>query len=110
MSKRPTRTKLDTAVDGVLTAASPDYEPDAEAAPAVKSAPQPTLPGLPANTDPGEVDGRTLRATGRTHPFATRIREDVHKQMKRIVVRDGLTLGELLEKAVDAYEREQSRG
>ncbi|MEN3239033.1 hypothetical protein PUR29_36970 [Methylobacterium ajmalii] len=104
-----TKTKGRPHLEALMDVVASGYEQGADGTPAVKSAPQPTLPGLPANTDPGEVDGRTLRATGRTHPFATRIREDVHKQMKRIVVRDGLTLGELLEKAVEAYEREQSR-
>lgn len=58
--------------------------------------------------DPGDLDGRSLRATGRTHQFATRIKEETHKQMKRIVARDGITLGELIEKAVDEYERKKA--
>ncbi|MGF7213528.1 hypothetical protein GGE65_008173 [Skermanella aerolata] len=50
-------------------------------------------------------DGRSLRATGRTHPFATRIKPETHEKMLDIAERDGITLGELIEKALEAYER-----
>jgi hypothetical protein len=52
------------------------------------------------------VDGRSLRATGRTAQFATRIKPEYHKKAKLIAARDGITLAELFEKGVDAYERE----
>ena len=54
------------------------------------------------------VDGRTLRATGRTAQFATRIKPEYHRKAKMIAARDGITLAELFEKGVDAYEREHS--
>ena len=57
-------------------------------------------------TAPAWVDGRSLRATGRTSQFATRIRPEYHKKAKLIAARDGITLAELFEKGVDAYERE----
>jgi hypothetical protein len=50
-------------------------------------------------------DGRSLRATGRTHPFATRIKPETHEKMLDIAERDGITLGELIEKAIEVYER-----
>jgi hypothetical protein len=52
------------------------------------------------------IDGRSLRATGRTAQFATRIKPEYHKKAKLIAARDGITLAELFEKGVDAYERE----
>ena len=58
--------------------------------------------------DYSKVDGRTLRRTGRTHQFATRIKEETHANMKRIAARDGISLAELIEKAVAAYERESA--
>jgi hypothetical protein len=51
-----------------------------------------------------KVDGRSLRKTGRTHPFSTHIKRETHNEMKRIVARDGITIGELIEKAIEAYE------
>ena len=57
-------------------------------------------------TAPAWIDGRSLRATGRTAQFATRIKPEYHKKAKLIAARDGITLAELFEKGVDAYERE----
>jgi|1185.fasta_scaffold76855_2 hypothetical protein len=56
------------------------------------------------------VDGRSLRATGRTEQLATRVRPEFHRQVKIIAARDGLKIAELLEKAIAAYEREKSSG
>jgi len=53
------------------------------------------------------VDGRTLRASGRTEPFATRVTPGVRKRYKLIAMRDDITMGELLEKALDSYEKLQ---
>jgi predicted HicB family RNase H-like nuclease len=50
-------------------------------------------------------DGRSLRATGWTHPFATRVKPETHKNILDIAERDGITLDELIEKAIEAYER-----
>jgi predicted DNA-binding ribbon-helix-helix protein len=57
----------------------------------------------------GRVDGRSLRKTGRTHQFATRIREETHHQMKVIAARDSISLAELIEMGAEAYERERGR-
>jgi len=54
------------------------------------------------------VDGRSLRATGRTEQLATRVRPAFHRQVKLIAARDGLKIAELLEKAIAAYEREKT--
>lgn len=51
------------------------------------------------------LDGRRLRATGRTLQFATRIRPETNKRMRQIAKRDKITLGGLVELAVEAYER-----
>ena len=51
------------------------------------------------------IDGRSLRKTGRTHPFSTHIKLETHNEMKRIAARDGITIAEFLERAVEAYER-----
>jgi hypothetical protein len=56
---------------------------------------------------PTWIDGRSLRATGRTAQFATRIKPEYHRKAKQIAARDGITLAELFEMGVDAYERER---
>lgn len=71
-------------------------------------APEPTIapssPALPQDPefDPGKVDGRTLRRTGR-EPFATRIKPEAHKALKRIAYTRGITIAEALEMAVAAF-------
>ncbi len=59
------------------------------------------------SVDYSKVDGRSLRRIGRTHQFATRIKEATHAEMKRIAARDGITLAELIERAVEVYERKE---
>lgn len=51
---------------------------------------------------------RPDKRTGRTHQFATRITLDLYDRMRMLAARDRLKLTELLERAVDAYERERS--
>jgi predicted HicB family RNase H-like nuclease len=58
-------------------------------------------------SETAKVDGRSLRATGRTHQFATRIKEETHRRMRILAAEDGITLGELIERAVAAYERDR---
>jgi hypothetical protein len=62
----------------------------------------------PATAPRQRRDGRSLRATGRTHPFATRIKPETHERMLDIAERDGITLGELIERAIEAYEHIRS--
>lgn len=59
------------------------------------------------NHVPESVDGRTLRATGRTKQFATRVSEEFFRRFAMAAARDGLKKTELLELALEAYEREK---
>jgi hypothetical protein len=99
MTKKPNKMELLAQKSSKLFA---DAKQRHEAA-AEQPAPRAQASGA---VDAGDLDGRTLRATHRTHQFATRIKLETHKKMKRIAARDGITLGELIEKAVDAYEKE----
>jgi len=73
----------------------------------------PTHP-RPAKTQPltesrraslsGRIDGRTLRKTGRTVQFATRVSEDFDDRLRQIAQGEGIKLVEVLERALDAYE------
>jgi hypothetical protein len=55
-------------------------------------------------SDRRRIDGRSLRRTGRTLQFATRITEEFDELLHRIAQRDGLKLVEVLENGVAAYE------
>ena len=50
-------------------------------------------------------DGRSARRTGRTEQFATRVSADFDKRFRAVAKRDRLLLAQLLEKALDAYEK-----
>src|ERR671915_429255 len=50
------------------------------------------------------IDGRSLRKTGRTVQFATKVSLEFDGKLRRIAQRDGLLLVEVLERALDAYE------
>lgn len=77
--------------------------------PPIKPEPTPESPPAPAPQpfDPGKVDGRTLRATGRV-PFATRIKPEAHEALRRIAYHQGITIAEALERAVSTYDAIQA--
>jgi len=54
-------------------------------------------------------DARTLRRTNRTLPFATRVSPEFDCRLRDIAERDGLKLVEVLEKALDAYEKQNGQ-
>ncbi len=49
-------------------------------------------------------DGRSLRRTGRTIQFATRVKESFDRDVRRIAKSEGLLLAEVLENAVECYK------
>ncbi|MDE4915095.1 hypothetical protein PQI07_31145 [Methylobacterium sp. 092160098-2] len=85
-----------------------DATPVAETAPQEPSPQAPAVPPPPAEPpavpafDPGKVDGRTLRRTGR-EPFATRIKPETHEALSRIAYHRRITIAE--EMAVAAFDR-----
>lgn len=62
-------------------------------------APAPVLPLVQRE------DGRTLRRTGRTIQFSTRVSQEFDDRFRAVAKRERILLAELLEKALDAYER-----
>lgn len=54
------------------------------------------------------IDKRTLKKTGRTHQLATRVRFEFYKRVKRLALDNDITIAELLERAVDSYEKYSS--
>lgn len=65
---------------------------------------------LPESHDVVEdlIDKRTLKKTGRTHQLATRVKFDFYKRVKRLALDNDITIAELLEKAIDSYEKYSS--
>jgi hypothetical protein len=53
---------------------------------------------------PTRLDGRSLRKSGRTLQFATRVSWEFDDKLREIAQRDGLKLVEVLERGLDAYE------
>jgi len=54
-------------------------------------------------------DGRSARATGRTHQLATRVREEFYHELRRYAAEHRLKLVEVLEQAFDALKERGSR-
>ena len=69
-----------------------------------------TLRGEGASTSPRRTpDGRSLRRSGRTLQFATRVSPEFDAKLRHIAERDDLLLVEILEKALDLYEASRRR-
>jgi hypothetical protein len=49
------------------------------------------------------VDGRSLRAKGRTSQLATRIDPALHQRAKIMAAQDGITMAELIEAGIRLY-------
>jgi hypothetical protein len=59
----------------------------------------------------GSLDGRSLRATGRTAKFGCRVDPDFCKEVKLIAARTGKTIGQIVQEAVRAqYPRKGKLG
>jgi len=50
-------------------------------------------------------DARSARRTNRTVQFATRVSPEFDDRLRRVAKRDGLLLVEVMERALDAYEK-----
>ena len=59
-----------------------------------------------AATSPRRRDGRSMRRTGRTVTFATRVSQQFDERIRDIAEQKGLMLVEVLEQALEALERE----
>lgn len=57
-----------------------------------------------AASQPGRIDGRTMRRSVRTVQFATRVSPEFDERIRQIAMREGMLLVEVLERALDAYE------
>ena len=84
--------------------------PRAKAEPAAAITPQKSqqaaAPAVPSSPTPAvRLDGRSLRRSGRTMTFATKVTPEFDTRLREIAQRDGLLFVEVLERALDAYEK-----
>jgi hypothetical protein len=77
--------------------------------PAESAEKKPESPGIYPNTTSPRVDGRTLRRSGRTVQFATRVSPEFDARVRAIAQREKLLLVEVLERALDSYEAGEGR-
>lgn len=89
-----------------LAPKSPVVSPSlGELAPALAVSGGRSPPQIEAASHPvSRMDGRTMRRSGRTVQFATRVSPEFDERIRQIAMRDGLLLVEVLERALDAYE------
>jgi hypothetical protein len=55
------------------------------------------------------IDKRSLRKTGRVHLFATRVKKEWIEQLKSIAYEERRHYNEILEKALECYERHRKK-
>src|SRR3954469_3049200 len=68
--------------------------------------PAPVAAEPPPEEDYERIDGRSLRKTGRTLPFSTRINADVDKLIRRLAVKHKLLIAEVIERGVYLVQKE----
>lgn len=56
-----------------------------------------------------KVDKRTLRKTGRTEQFATRVSKEWLEKVKGIAEKENLKLVEVLEKMLESYDKHRTK-
>lgn len=59
------------------------------------------------SVDGRRIDGRTLRRTNRTVTLATKVTKEFDDRVREIAQREGIMLVEVLERALDALDRQQ---
>lgn len=72
-----------------------DLSPEPVAPPPAQEPPTPAI----------RIDGRSLRRSGRTVQFATRVSPEFDLRVRSLAQREGLLLVEVLERALEAYEK-----
>jgi hypothetical protein len=91
---------IDEARTDVTAASQPQHEPPLVG---VTNAQPPLADAEPIR--PARLDGRTMRRSGRTIQFATRVSPEFDERIRQIAFRDKMLLVEVLEHALDAYEK-----
>jgi len=72
--------------------------------------PAPVSKPDPAPDEYERIDGRSLRKTGRTVPFSTRVSLDLDNRIRRIAAKHRMLIVEIIEQGVDLLEEKLKRG
>jgi hypothetical protein len=67
-------------------------------------------PAAPVSSAGARIDGRSLRKTGRTVQFATRVSPGFDQRFRVCAKREGLMFAELLEQMLETFERRSGAG
>ncbi|MCW0345884.1 hypothetical protein NB703_003977 [Pantoea ananatis] len=87
---------------------SPEVAPAPDIAEAVKESSLAAGASEQSNQEPYiKRDGRSMRKTNRTIPFATRVSAEFDQRFRDIAYQEDLKIVELLEKALQAYAEKQ---
>lgn len=86
-------------------------EPPRSILPSIESATATRQPQRPDTAVPqaGRMDGRTMRRSGRTVQFATRVSPEFDERIRQIAMREGMLLVEVLECALETYEADRKK-
>jgi hypothetical protein len=84
--------------------ASPS-EPEPRAAGARSVSAKPAARPSPSQPPIERIDGRTLRRTGRTLQFATRVTPEFDAQVRQLAQEEGRLIVEILEAALEVYRQ-----
>jgi hypothetical protein len=94
--------RVDLALEPVATRNEPTPEtPTMQAVPVPK--PEPEF------DEYERIDGRSLRKTGRTVPFSTRVSLDLDNRIRRIAAKHRMLIVEIIEQGVDLLEEKLKR-
>jgi len=85
--------------------APPPVEEASQNLQAPEIAPEAPQPAAVPHEEYHRIDGRSLRRTGRTVQLATKVSVEFDSKLRHIAQRDGLLLVEVLERALEAYEK-----
>ena len=86
-----------------------EASPNLKAPEVAPAAPEPVADAYankPKRKLDGRIDGRSVRRTNRTVQFATRVTPDWDARIRALALREGVLLVEILERALDCYEKQ----
>jgi hypothetical protein len=99
--------RADLIPDSSVVEQEPEPQPQAKVEAAAPTPPPIRQPEpQPELEDYERVDGRTLRKTGRTIPFSTRLNADTDRLIRRIAGKHGILIAEVVERGALLLQKE----
>jgi hypothetical protein len=99
--------RADLIPDPPAVGSEPEVKPPPKVEAMTPAQPQARQPEpQPEIEDYERVDGRTLRKTGRTIPFSTRLNADTDRLIRRIAGKHGILIAEVVERGTLLLQKE----